>query len=84
MVNGLERFKQYFAPYINQYVLIGGVACSVLMEEAGLDFRATKDLDIIDDFLLAHCLVRKSGNNNFPFLYIEPSIYQLFCLCQDL
>lgn len=47
MVNGLERFKQHFAPYIDQYVLIGGTACTVIMEEAGLDFRATKDLDIV-------------------------------------
>lgn len=47
MVNGLDRFRQYFAPYIDQYVLIGGTACTVVMQEAGLDFRATKDLDIV-------------------------------------
>lgn len=47
MVAGLERFKEYFLLYTDQYVLIGGVACSILMEEAGLDFRATKDLDIV-------------------------------------
>ena len=48
MVNGLERFKQYFALYIDQYVLIGGVACSVLMEEAGLDEAiANYQLDIL-------------------------------------
>ncbi|HEY2809799.1 MAG TPA: hypothetical protein VGJ00_00180 [Rhabdochlamydiaceae bacterium] len=47
MVNGLERFRQHFAPYIDQYVLIGGTACTVIMQEAGLDFRATKDLDIV-------------------------------------
>jgi hypothetical protein len=27
--------------------LIGGTACIVIMQEAGLDFRATKDLDIV-------------------------------------
>jgi len=47
MVNGLDCFKGYFSPYIDQYVLIGGVACSLLMAEAGLDFRSTKDLDIV-------------------------------------
>ena len=47
MVGGLDLFKEYFSPYIDQYVLIGGVACSILMAEAGLDFRATKDLDIV-------------------------------------
>jgi hypothetical protein len=28
-------------------VLIGGAACELLMDEAGLDFRATKDFDIV-------------------------------------
>jgi hypothetical protein len=47
MVRGLDRFKAHFAGYADRYVLIGGTACSVAMEEAGLDFRATKDLDIV-------------------------------------
>lgn len=47
MVNGLEHFKKHFTPYVDQYVLIGGTACTVIMQEAGLDFRATKDLDIV-------------------------------------
>lgn len=47
MVRGLELFAEYFASYSNQYVLIGGTACSLVMEDAGLDFRATKDLDIV-------------------------------------
>lgn len=33
--------------YQDCYVLIGGTASSILMEEAGADFRATKDLDIV-------------------------------------
>lgn len=28
MVNGLERFRKHFAPYVDQYVLIGGTAHS--------------------------------------------------------
>lgn len=47
MVNGLELFRKHFAPYIDQYVLIGGTACTVIMQEARLNFRATKDLDIV-------------------------------------
>ncbi len=47
MVIGLDRFKQHFEAYKNQYVLIGGTACSVIMHESGLDFRATRDLDIV-------------------------------------
>ncbi len=47
MVKGLHHFKEHFASYADQYVLIGGSACTVIMEEAGLEFRATKDLDVV-------------------------------------
>ena len=47
MVRGLDIFQEWFAPYADQYVLIGGTAASLTMEEAGLAFRATKDLDIV-------------------------------------
>lgn len=47
MVKGLDVFQGWFAEYANQYVLIGGTAATLTMEEAGLAFRATKDLDIV-------------------------------------
>lgn len=47
MVKGLDLFRQHFQAVNNQYVLIGGSAATAAMEEAGLDFRATKDLDIV-------------------------------------
>lgn len=47
MVKGLDIFRQHFAAVADQYVLIGGTAATLAMEEAGLDFRATKDLDIV-------------------------------------
>jgi hypothetical protein len=47
MVKGLDLFRQHFADYADQYVLIGGTAATLAMEDAGLDFRATKDLDIV-------------------------------------
>lgn len=47
MVRGLDVFRGWFAEYADQYVLIGGTAASLTMEEAGLAFRATKDLDIV-------------------------------------
>ena len=60
MVRGLELFREHFKNYSEQYMLIGGTACSVIMEDAGLEFRATKDLDIVlcaealtDDFFKA-------------------------------
>ncbi|NGX52808.1 MAG: hypothetical protein KR126chlam5_01113 [Candidatus Anoxychlamydiales bacterium] len=47
MVKGLELFKEHFASYSKSYTLIGGIACMLSMEQAGLSFRATKDLDIV-------------------------------------
>lgn len=47
MVKGLDRFREAFRLHLDQYLLIGGAACDILMRHAGLDFRATKDLDIV-------------------------------------
>jgi len=47
MVKGLAKFREQFRTFSGQYALIGGTACDLLMEEAGLEFRATKDLDIV-------------------------------------
>lgn len=47
MVRGLDIFREYFADHADQFVLIGGTAATLAMEEAGLEFRATKDLDIV-------------------------------------
>jgi len=47
MVIGVQRFRTHFAGHEHQYVLIGGAACELILEEFGVDFRATKDLDIV-------------------------------------
>ena len=47
MVRGIESFKNWFKGYENQYVIIGGTACDLLMADGGLDFRATKDIDLV-------------------------------------
>lgn len=47
MVKGLDLFREHFREYADRHVLIGGTACDLAMCEAGLDFRATKDLDIV-------------------------------------
>lgn len=47
VVAGLDRFKEAVAGHEGSYVLIGGGACSILFDEAGADFRLTKDLDIV-------------------------------------
>ncbi|MET3456327.1 hypothetical protein [Pseudomonas kilonensis] len=47
MVVGVDRFREYFKDFQGSYVLIGGVAASIAMEELGEAFRLTKDLDIV-------------------------------------
>ena len=47
MVKGLDTFQKYFADYEEQYVLIGGTACDILFESNEVNFRATRDLDMV-------------------------------------
>lgn len=47
MVRGLNVFRNRFAGFEDHYVLIGGAAVEVAMDAAGLQFRVTKDLDIV-------------------------------------
>lgn len=47
VVNGIDAFREALADYSDEYVLIGGGACSILFSQAGEPFRATKDLDIV-------------------------------------
>ena len=47
MVRGLDIFKKYFEAYPDNYVIIGGTACDLILYEAGFIPRATKDIDII-------------------------------------
>ena len=47
MAYGTEMFKQHFRDFAEQYVLIGGTACDLLLNEAGMPFRATKDIDMV-------------------------------------
>lgn len=47
MVRGLDFFREHFAAFKDRYVLIGGTASYLVLEEAGIEFRATKDLDIV-------------------------------------
>lgn len=47
MVRGIKVFKEYFAGHEDKYIIIGGTACDIQIEEAGLVPRATKDIDMI-------------------------------------
>lgn len=47
MVKGLERFREHFAALKDRYLLIGGTACDLAFTQAGLEFRTTKDIDMV-------------------------------------
>ena len=47
MVRGLEKLKEYFKDYSENFIIIGGTACDILIDDAGFTPRATKDIDII-------------------------------------
>lgn len=47
MVTGFTKFKERFHGFEEQYVVIGGTACDLLMENEDMVFRATKDIDIV-------------------------------------
>ena len=47
MVRGLEIFRQHFKDFTDNYIIIGGTACDIIIDSVGLTPRATKDIDII-------------------------------------
>jgi hypothetical protein len=47
MIRGLDLFREHFAEYRKAFVIIGGVACHEWLSTQGLEFRATKDMDMV-------------------------------------
>lgn len=47
MVIGIQKFKEYFKEFPNQYIIIGGTACDIIMEERNFVPRGTQDIDMI-------------------------------------
>ncbi len=47
MVVGIDKFREHFAGHEDQYAIIGGTACDLLFDQEGLEFRATKDIDMV-------------------------------------
>jgi len=47
MVGGIEKFREFFAGQEDKYAIIGGSACDIIFDAAGVPFRATKDIDMV-------------------------------------
>ena len=65
MVKGIERFREYFREFTEQYVLIGGAACDISFESNNGDFRATRDLDVV---LIVEAMTREFGQRFWEFI----------------
>lgn len=67
MVKGLDRFRDFFAGFEQQYVLIGGAACDILFSSNEGQFRATRDLDMV---LIVEALTPEFGKKLWEFIEI--------------
>lgn len=65
MVLGIEKFKEWFRGFEDSYAIIGGTACDLLMSEEGLDFRGTKDIDLV---LIVEAVTPEFGKRFWEFV----------------
>jgi len=47
MIQGLASFTKYFKEHEKDYVVIGGLATAMIMNDLGFTARATKDIDLV-------------------------------------
>ncbi|HAL23922.1 MAG TPA: hypothetical protein DCP40_14550, partial [Stenotrophomonas sp.] len=72
MIAGAREFAEWFAEFRDQFVVIGGVALVAVMQEAQLQVRATKDLDLV---LIVEALTPAFGQRFWE--YIEAGGYEV-------
>lgn len=65
MVTGFTLFKEKFESFQGQFVVIGGTACDLLMESEELEFRATKDIDIV---LIVESMTAEFGRKFWEYI----------------
>lgn len=46
-MKGIDKIRQFLGEYKGNYVIIGGTACNLNLEDANIQGRATKDVDMI-------------------------------------
>lgn len=71
MINGFTKFKEQFKGYEEQYIIIGGTACDLIMENEELPFRATKDIDIV---LIVESITAEFGKRFWE--YVKEADYE--------
>ena len=66
--HGFDHFGSYLKGLEAHYVVIGGGAASILMDDEGLEFRATKDVDLV-------VLARSKELNERILAYVKDGDY---------
>ena len=79
MVSGFTKFKERFQGFENQYVIIGGTACDLIMENEDLPFRATKDVDIV---LIVESITAEFGRQFWE--YVKEAGYEHLKKVQEM
>ncbi|MCC6277419.1 MAG: hypothetical protein IT289_05845 [Oligoflexia bacterium] len=70
-VRGVDHFSNFFKDFSDHYVIIGGTAASEILEDNELDFRVTKDVDMV-------ILTNASGDLNKRIIeYVKLGKYKL-------
>ncbi|WP_345948980.1 hypothetical protein ABDD95_19220 [Mucilaginibacter sp. PAMB04274] len=75
MVIGLDRLRSYFENYQEHYIIIGGTACEIRFSEREIDFRATKDIDML---LIVEALDRPFQEQFWKFIRDGKYVNQFF------
>ena len=65
MVVGLDTFKEFFKEFNDKFVVIGGTACDVILEDSEIEPRATDDIDMI---LIADKMTPEFGRHFWAFI----------------
>lgn len=65
MVKGIDKFKEFFSSFDNNYVIIGGTACTIALRDTDMQPRATDDIDMI---LIVENITSEFGKRFWEFI----------------
>lgn len=86
MVEGIERFRDAMAAYADNYIIIGGTACDIVLDGSPMRARPTRDIDLIvvveklsREFVEAfgNSYVREAMNRQNEPAYVEAGVCSL-------
>lgn len=65
MVAGLDKFREHFAAFADNYVIIGGTACDIALNDTDMKARVTDDIDIV---IIVEKMSREFGTSFWNFI----------------